>query len=399
MSKLIQIIFAKGAKELADRKSILGTIMLSLSQGFADQGYRIRLNEYDFDELKKKVENPDPYSGPTSRSALPIPKYLKAFVRDMMLFRSYESLTQQIGELEKPDYILELYSFGSTIGLQLSKKWGVPLNIIYDSPIRDEYKIFQGFDPPMKGKVHKAEIDTLRHSSGIMAYSNPVKKYITDLAGLETNDHIRIHQNIDFSRFEFDDSPKPEGEIVIGFIGSFLRWHRVDMLVKVFERLKADGYGAKLLLVGSGLEFPAIKDQVDQSPYKGDITMTGFQDGEQLRASKKAMHIGVMGSSNWYGAPNKLFEYGAMGMACVAPRTPTICDIFDEDQIYMFDNHDEEGLYGVLKKYLDEPENIPQKGKELREFITENYGVEKNVEFFLNMLEQKNQEAMESKTS
>lgn len=387
MSKLIQIVYTKNPGELTNRKSALGSSIMNLSEILLDAGFRVRLNQWDAAELKAKVEMPEGHAPASSRSPLPIPKKVKALLRDWMLLRKYKGIFEEIGKQERPDAILEYYSFGSDVGYQLSKKWDCPLYLVYDAPIRDEYKIFNGFHSPLQGRVDKAESNSLRHASGIVAYSDAVKDYLTDLVKLEKNDHIHLYQTVDFSRLVFDETPKPAEPIVIGFVGSFLRWHRVDLQVKVFERLKAEGHNIELLLVGAGMEYPAIKAQVEASPYKDAIEMTGFQDGDDLFRSKQRMHIGVMGSSNWYGAPIKLFEYGAMGMACVAPRTPTIEYIFDEEQVFMFENHDEEGLYQALKKYLDKPAMIVQKGKDLRKFIRRTYNLETAKFFYSNLLQ------------
>src|SRR5207249_2160599 len=43
-----------------------------------------------------------------------------------------------------------------------------------------------------------------------------------------------------------------------------------------------------------------------------------------------AMDLAVMPSSNWYGSPVKLFEYGAMARAVIAPDTPPVREILTD---------------------------------------------------------------------
>ena len=173
----------------------------------------------------------------------------------------------------------------------------------------------------------------------------------------------------------------------IGFIGSFLKWHRVDLLLNVFTKLKSEGYDLHLYLLGMGEKYSEIREEVALNKYKNNITMPGFSDGAELLNFKKKMHIGVMPGSNWYGAPNKIFEYGASRMAVVAPDTPTIQDLFtDKSDVLLFENGSEDGLYTALKQLCENQQQIPLLAENLYQKIRTNYSKNHTFAFYNQLI-------------
>jgi len=137
------------------------------------------------------------------------------------------------------------------------------------------------------------------------------------------------------------------------------------------------------------LEFENIKLSVSQNPYKEDIITTGFLDGKELYEYKKILDIGVMPSSNWYGAPNKIFEYGASKMAVAAPKTPTIESLIPKDTISFFENNSENDLFEKLSELCADKNLISQKAVKLNDFIKQNYSEKITLDFYLNILNER----------
>jgi len=199
--------------------------------------------------------------------------------------------------------------------------------------------------------------------------------------------NVFIHQNVDFTRFDFIDAPRIEHEIKIGFIGSFLKWHRVDLLLTIFEKLAATHLNIRLYLIGDGMEFTTIETLVQNSKVKDRIELTGFCDGEQLLAFKRELHIGVMPGSNWYGAPNKIFEYGAAGLAVLAPSTPTITDLFqDKTDLLLFNWDDVDDAYKKLKNLIEDANLITRLQVNLQSKIKSKYSSAATIEFYTGMI-------------
>lgn len=316
-----------------------------------------------------------------------IPAVLKDLIKDIQVLKKIKRTGEDIIASGKYDAVLEFYTYASDIGYRISSLQKIPLLLVYDSPVLEEYIFFYGNKWFFKKNILKRELKTLLASNSITVYSNAVKAYLNKLTGKQPN--ISIHQNVDFTRFDFIEKQFNTSSIKIGFIGSFLKWHRIDLLIEAFTKLKKENYQVELFLVGYGMEYDMVKSMVAQSPYKSQIHVTGFMDGKQLVDIKKQLHIGVMPGSNWYGAPNKIFEYGAAKMAVVAPNTPTIVDLFeDEKEILIFKQDDVNQLYSKLKMLCDDVVKMEELAKTLQQKIKNKYSEKNTLEFYKNQIEQ-----------
>lgn len=389
MKKHILLVYAKGNAEIFNRQSALGSYIFCLARILTTHGYRLSLNGFEFD-LSLEQKNVELLHVNTGRRSLRelIPVFLKEMVRDIRLLNANRNLFSFIiGKQEHYDRILEFYTYGSDLGSELSVKLGIPLTLVYDNPVLEEHSFFHPGQLFFKKLMSRREQQSLQNASSMVVYSEPVRTFLKNQYGIENS--IYIHQNVDFSRFEFIGRGNFRSPFVIGFVGSFLPWHRVDLLVSTFIKLCDIGYDIRLLLVGNGMDFEKIRQLVRASKYSSAIEFCGFADGSRLGEMKRRMHIGVMPGSNWYGAPNKIFEYGAAGMAVIAPDTPTIQYLFEDGkEVKLFKWNDEADLFLRLKEMLDDPALLSTLSLNLQQKIKEQYSPEVTYEFYSQLMEQ-----------
>ncbi len=387
MKKHILIIYTKSTSEIFNRQSALGSYIFCLAGILYDNGYDITINDLPFDKQLKQ-ENKALATSKTSGSFLKklIPYFIKEAIRDLQLFNWMDLFFKKVDRGREFDKVLEFYTYGSDVGYRLSRKHNKPLVLIYDNPVLEEHAFFHQGQLFFRSKVEKRERSSILHSESLVIYSNPVKDY------LETKYHTKlnafIHQNVDFTRFDFISEKTYEDTINIGFLGSFLKWHRVDILLHVFVRLKKEGHSIRLFLIGNGMEYESILHIVETLNLHEDIVMPGFTDGIELLKYKQNLHIGVMPGSNWYGAPNKIFEYGAAHLAVIAPDTPTISDLFkDNEELLLFKQDNEEDMYLKLKNYLINRDLLSSCAIKLQNKIRANYSENATFAFYKNLLE------------
>jgi glycosyltransferase involved in cell wall biosynthesis len=129
---------------------------------------------------------------------------------------------------------------------------------------------------------------------------------------------------------------------------------------------------------------------LSDSEYASDIFIPGFMDGEELLNFKQKINIGVMPGSNWYGAPNKIFEYGAAKMAVVAPDTPTISELFqNSEDLLLFKHDDEDSLYKTLLVYINNSSLRNKHAVALQNKIRNNYSENITFTFYYKLLFEK----------
>lgn len=372
MTTTILIIYAKSTDEIFNRQSALGSYIHCLATILLKNGYEVSINGEAFN--KELQLNKSSSSQKTSSSFVKglIPGFIKEGLKDYRLLKRLKVLTDNLEGKAAPDLILEFYTYGSEVGFQLSKKFKKPLFLIYDNPVLEEHLFFHGDQLLFRKLIEEREKRSILQAKGIVAYSRAVNQYLDEKYNKKLPVHI--HQNVDYTRFDFIEKKKDDGTVNIGFIGSFLKWHRVDLLISAFTRLRKAGKDCRLYLIGAGMEYGNVKKLVDANQFAADIILPGFSDGEALLRFKECLDIGVMPGSNWYGAPNKIFEYGAAKMAVVAPDTPTIKDLFnDRSEIVLFRQDNEDSLYEALLFYLDNADIRRQHALVLQNKIRNNY--------------------------
>lgn len=385
MPDKILIVYAKSTAEIYNRQSALGSYIHCFAEILVKNGYSVRVNDIDFGTP------PPPKAAPVNVSTSVIkkliPAFIKEYLKDKRLFSALEEKYAQTDNGRSFDTVIEFYTYGSDLGYRLSEKYNKPFVLLYDNPVLEEHSFFNPGQLFFKKEIERRELNSLLQARSIVVYSNAVKEYLVKKTGRSLP--CFIHQNVDFTRFEFIDDKKTGGTVNIGFIGSFLKWHRVDLLLQAFTRLREEGKNVKLFLLGNGMEFQQIKQLLDTNEFKADVIMPGFMDGEQLLNYKKQLHIGIMPGSNWYGAPNKIFEYGAAKMAVVAPGTPTIRDLFeDKKEVLLFKQDDVNDLYEKLKQYTGDAALTEAHALALQAKIRANYSENATFKFYNQFLKQ-----------
>ena len=175
--------------------------------------------------------------------------------------------------------------------------------------------------------------------------------------------------------------------VVIGFVGWFVAWHRLDELVIQFASLAGADARLRLLLVGDGPLRAALAAQAAALAIADRVIFTGPVPHSEIPAHLAAMDICVVPYSNEYRSPIKLFEGMARGRATVAPRTEPIAQIItDGVNGLLFDPQNPASLHASLHRLIASPSLRTQLGSAARATIRENHIWDRNAETVLRRL-------------
>lgn len=386
--KKLLIIYAKNPEEVYNPQSALGSYIFCLSSILHEGYFDVHVNG-DFIESNSKrdeVKLKNPLKNSSFSLKRLFPEIIKSSIKDLVLFYRIKKLYKKIDQEYKYDLILEMCSYGSNIGYKLAEKHNTPFFSIFDSPAKEEYVYFHGGASVFSYWIDRREGLTLKSSQKIVVYSPIVKSYLIEKYNLKDT-LFYFHQNVDFERFDIVEKHDANENVVFGFIGSFLKWHKVDHLVESFIKLRQSGAKARLILLGYGLEFMNIKQLVENSPYKDDIELPGFVDGEVLKKYKKTIDVGILSGTTWYCAPNKLFEYGAANMAVIAQYTDTINYLFEDGkEIMLFNSESENDLLEAMKVCVSSRNKLDLLKKNLHYKVLNTYSKENSLRFYLDLL-------------
>lgn len=380
------ILYTKNRNEIFNKKSALGSYINYLGQLLNQNGFEIYLNGENIDEIvDRDIEIPLTVNKLAFVKKL-VPNFIKRWINEKNQLKKIKEFKDELlSSNQKYDVILEYYNMGSDVGMSLSKKQNIPYYIFYDGPILDEYEIFNHSKPFFYSTIVNRQVESFKYAKKIVAQSNPMKDYVIKNI-INSPEKIKIHQNVDYTKFDvLKDAKKFNvNHLNIGFIGSFLPWHQVKLLINAYKYIIEKGVKATLYLIGDGMEKTKVKEIANKLPIgiKKNIHFTGFVNGAELLKYKKMLDIGVMPGSNWYGAPLKIFEYGAMKMACIAPDTPTIKDLFPNNEVEFFEWKNQNSLNETLINLCKDKTKMIQLSEVLNQKILNKYSAENTQEFY-----------------
>lgn len=286
------------------------------------------------------------------------------------------------------DFIYERQAFFLSVGARLAKKHRLPY-IVEVNEIAGEHRVRRQF---FVGLAKRIERYVFNQANAIIVVSPFLKKQIAAM-GIEANKIHVIPNGVDTALFNptqtastvrtqlnFDDH-----HVVIGFIGWFVPWHNLDLLIKVTAQL-SQNYPVRLMLVGDGALKEHFLTLAASRGIKDRLILPGAITYAKIPAYIQAMDIAIIPGSNQYRSPIKLFEYMAMEKPVVAPHYEPIEMIIEHNQDGMlFQPDDEKSLYENLRALLENPAHRTTLGKNARKKVMREHRWVHNSQRVLNI--------------
>lgn len=245
---------------------------------------------------------------------------------------------------QKPGFIYARYSAGNYAGPLLKSQLGVPYVCEYNGSAMWIARQWGGKPLRFERVLRDVENANLLSADLIVAVAEASKAELVERGYPE--DRILVNPNgvdtdvyrpdIDGAlvRRQFGISPD---EMVVGFVGTFGRWHGAEVLAKAFAELLAGRphlrTRVRLLLVGDGMTMPHTRAVLEQGTCADRVVFAGTvpqSDGPDYLAACDILvspHVMNADSSRFFGSPTKLFEYMAMGRTIVASDLEQIGEV------------------------------------------------------------------------
>ena len=135
-----------------------------------------------------------------------------------------------------------------------------------------------------------------------------------DLAAYDYEDRSAVRAE---ARADLGLPSEEAGELVLGFVGYYRSWHRLDVVLSALREPPLSR--ARLVLIGSG---PA-REELERSARRANVTarvhFCGTRPHARIPRLLPAFDVALVPAINPYASPLKLYEYMAAALPVIAP--------------------------------------------------------------------------------
>lgn len=261
-----------------------------------------------------------------------LPNSLVFFLRDIIRVSFTRRLGRQIALQyvgQDIDAIIETHDPLSLAGVVAARGLGVPLILDDAAPIF-EASTMAGIG---WSRLHSKVFRAVTEEASVIVAVNQSMRHELIAAGITENKITIIENGVDIERFDAVRKPAllsrsenaNAGATVFAFIGSFQAYHRTDLLIQAFSRMK--NTRSRLLLAGDGKNFEQCRKLVEQLNLSKRVHFLGRVNNDVVPEILAQADVGVLPATNSYGNPMKLYEYLAAGLPIIAPDQDTVREV------------------------------------------------------------------------
>lgn len=291
-----------------------------------------------------------------------LPGFVWVSIKDFMLLRHDARAGRQLEaavRAERPDLIYERSEYLQDSAVSVVKRHNIKYFIEVNAPFVQEMKQMEGFSIWLP-LGHYREKRKYRAADRIFTVSNVLKDFLCRRYGIEASKILVSPNRINLQAFSGTKHPVTipgfaanDTETLIGFVGSILPHHNVELLIRAMEIVSGRGKKARLLIVGGGSLLEDLRTLCRNKGLDNLIHFTGKVPHNAVPGLINTMDICVMPGSNWYGSPIKIFEYAALGKAIVAPDNGPLRDVMEHEKDGLLVKEDAESIAGALIRLID----------------------------------------------
>jgi glycosyltransferase involved in cell wall biosynthesis len=301
----------------------------------------------------------------------------------------FQQAVQKYLKDKKVSFIYQRYSINNYSGLKLARLYNVPFILEYNG---SEIWIHQHWRRSLKYErlSERIELLNLRAADIVVVVSQAMKEELLT-RGIDA-EHVLVNPNgVDPDRYSPDVDGSGirrqyylNGKNVIGFIGTFDKWHGAEILAEAFGQLlhRYPEYQGqvKLFMIGNGITMPQVRENIRKFNINENCILTGLipqEEGPKYLAACDilvASHKPNPDGTPFFGSPTKVFEYMAMGRGIVASDLDQIGQVLKHDySAWLVKPGDIESLMIGLKTLIDDRPRRERLGRAARQEVVAEY--------------------------
>jgi glycosyltransferase involved in cell wall biosynthesis len=277
----------------------------------------------------------------------------------------------------EPELVYERYAFGNAGGVQAARKLGIPLVLEVNAPLVAELSRERGLAFP--GLARRLEAHVLGSATLVCAVT-AVLGDMLERSGVARERLLVTPNGVDLARFAAADKAAarrslgiPEthaGELVLGFVGYFRDWHRLDLVLGALAEPGLEH--ARLVVVGEGPAREGLEARARALALGERVTFAGPRPHAEIPGLLAAFDLAVVPAINPYASPLKLHEYMAAGRAVIACDQPNLREVLTHgDNGWLVPPGDARALAAAIRRLGADPGLRVRLGARARRTIEE----------------------------
>jgi len=272
----------------------------------------------------------------------------------------------------RPDVVLTMHALRFS-SLLAARRLGLPVVLEVNASVPDETRRYRPEVHLLPGLSGEIERRTLAAAAGVFVVSGVLRDYFVE-RGLSSDQIAVIPNGADPDRFHPAAADRElrgrfPGRVLVGFAGSFARFHGIDLLEQAIRRT-----AAHFVLAGDGIGARELRARLPGQP---NLTFLGSVPHERMPGILAAMDVVVAPyppQDFFYFSPIKLFEYMACGRAVLSARLGQIAEVIrDDDNGLLYDPSAPGDFVEKLGALVGDPARRERLGAAARRTIVDHY--------------------------
>ena len=355
-------------------------------------GYPLDRNDFSGSSVQdeENIDGTTYFFNPTSTSSSNLIPYTEVF-NFSSLEKYQENAVRAImkkSEETKPAIIHSASNFVVGLaGAEAAKRLGIPS--VYE--IRGFWHLTQatkrlGYEKSDHYTLtEQFEIEAAKNSDYVFTITNALKQILVE-NGIEENKISVLPNAVDPERFdvierdrELEEQLGFENKIVIGYIGSFVEYEGIDLLLEATSQLKRElGDVFRVLLVGDGSMHEKLWRMSRFLAVDEIVTFTGRVAYEEVDRYYSLIDIVPLPRLGLrvceLVSPLKPFEAMATGKVLITSDVEALSEIIDDGVTGLLHRKDDSShLADKLKEAITDSELRENLGKQAREWVSETH--------------------------
>ncbi len=273
------------------------------------------------------------------------------------------------------------------VALALRARYGLPVIYEVRGFLEETWLSKMGPDAASSDKYRLSranELACMQAADAIVTLSETMKADMV-ARGVEANKIVVVPNAVEIERFPVpvrDDRLAArlglrQGEIVIGYISSFVEYEGIRYLIEAGAHLRARGRPVKMLLVGDGNQRAALEQRARELSVEDVVIFTGRVPHQEILNYYSIIDVFVIPRTSarvsQLVTPLKPYEAMATQRAIVVSKVGALLEIVREGETGLaFEPEDSEDLADVVEPLLADPLERARLGEAARRWVIEN---------------------------